>query len=361
MRKRCSRKMSSMSDENPPRRERRGRIRLPVALLLAVCLGAAAFLGFLGVAGFLEQRTGTAYYGSLAASVRVTAGPEASPEPEAPEVSPGLSAPPTAQPRGEDGDAADAPSREGNASARQETAGTDSGEQTLPDGPEATPAPHPAESPEAGDEDQPVIAPVQESADELSAPKSELDFEMLCADCPDVVGWIRIEGTVIDYPIVQGEDNVFYLKHLPEGTPNAAGSIMMDEVNAPDFSDDVTILHGHHMRSGAMFGDIDEYKHVEYYLEHPMMRLFTPDGDYDVAVFAAYSVDGATFAYPTVFSGEEGFEEFLHRALTRTPWTADVDVQYGDRLLMLSTCAYAYENERFLVVGKILDGTQENE
>ena len=108
-----------------------------------------------------------------------------------------------------------------------------------------------------------------------------------------------------------------------------------------------------------MFGDLDLYKSAGYYAEHPMMRLFTPDGDYDVAIFAAYSVDGATFAYPTVFTGRAGFDEFLHRARSRSCFTTDVEVGYGDRILMLSTCAYSYENERFLVVGKILENEAE--
>ena len=90
-----------------------------------------------------------------------------------------------------------------------------------------------------------------------------------------------------------------------------------------------------------------------------MMRLYTPQGDYDVAVFAAYSVDGSKFAYDTNFMDEEAFKAFYQYATTRSPYRTDVEVAYGDRMLMLSTCAYAYEYERFLVVGKVLEPENE--
>lgn len=296
----------------------RGTIRVPVALMLVLCMSAAVFLGALGLYGYTQERDGAGFYGSLSGAKQST--PQATPE----------------------ADLLFEPRREAEPTA-------DEAEQTAD---KAKPLPvFRPQGVATGDEAQAE----EETAAAQEGPLSEVDFDALRVTCPDIVGWIEIPGTVIDYPIVQGEDNVFYLKHLPDGTANVNGSIMMDQVNSPVFADDVTILHGHHMRSGAMFGDLNEYESEAYYLEHPMMRLYTPAGDYDVAIFAAYSVDGATFAYPTVFSGREGFEAFLHRARTRSYFQTDVEVAYGDRILMLSTCAYAYENERFLVVGKILE------
>lgn len=289
--------------------KRRGKIRLPVALMLLVSMSASVVLAGLGVHGYREHMAGTSYYSGLSTGLKsATAAPTAEP-----------TAAPTATPKKPSMLFTPLP-REGAAQRENEIAAT------------AAPA-----------------APAQKKQR-----TSALDFAALRETCPDVVGWVTIPDTVIDYPIVHGEDNDFYLTHLPDRTKNAAGSIMMDVANSGDFTDDVSILHGHHMRSGAMFGDLELYKKEAYYKEHPMMRLFTPDGDYDVAIFAAYSVDGSTFAYPTNFTGEEGFSEFYHRATTRTPYKTDVEVAYGDRMLMLSTCAYSYDYERFLVVGKIL-------
>lgn len=182
---------------------------------------------------------------------------------------------------------------------------------------------------------------------------SEVDFEAIRQTCKDVVGWLQLEGSVIDYPVVQGQDNAYYLNHLPDGTPNESGSIMMDQANRNTFADAVTILHGHNMRSGAMFGDLDLYADEAYYRAHPVMHLFTPEGDYEVLIFAAYTVDGNTFDYATSFSDEAAFEAFIQQAMSETPYDTGITVSYGDRILLLSTCAYSYKDARFVVLGKL--------
>ena len=159
--------------------------------------------------------------------------------------------------------------------------------------------------------------------------------------------------SVIDYPVVLGQDNDFYLHHLPDGTANGAGSIMMDAANSGDFGEAVNILHGHHMRNGSMFGRLEAYKREAYYRAHPVMRLYTPAGDCDVAVFAACTVNGYTFGYPTSFEDEAAFAQFVRKAVSATAYETDVTVAYGDRILLLSTCAYAYSGARFVVMGKI--------
>ena len=198
--------------------------------------------------------------------------------------------------------------------------------------------------------------PLAEVNDVLRAQDgSSIDFDALRENCPDVVGWVRIEGTAIDYPIVRGDDNSFYLSHLPDQTANAAGSIMMDCACDPEFGSTVSILHGHHMRSGAMFGDLDEYASEAYFREHPMMRLFTPDGDFDVEIFASCTVDGSAFGYPTDFAGEREFDAFVDDLQFRTVYDTDADAKYGDRVLLLSTCAYSFDTARFVVAGRIVE------
>ncbi len=212
-------------------------------------------------------------------------------------------------------------------------------------------------SPAVPEADAAAPQPAADAQPSPTAPvnRSEIDFPALWQTCPDVVGWIRLNDSVIDYPVVLGEDNDFYLHHLPDGTANSAGSIMMDQANSGDFTDTVNILHGHHMRSGSMFGRLADYSQKDYYETHPIMRLYTPAGDYDIAIFAAYTVDGYTFGYPTSFEDEAAFAQFVRRAVSATPYETGVDVQYGDRILLLSTCAYAYTGARFVVMGKIVE------
>jgi len=188
----------------------------------------------------------------------------------------------------------------------------------------------------------------------VDVPRLQVDFESLKKTCPDVVGWIRINDALIDYPVVQGKDNDYYLSHLPNGAVNSGGSIMMDTGCAADFSSDVTILHGHHMKNGAMFGDLDEYKDPAYFEAHPVIELCTPEGGYEVQIFAAYTVNAHSFGYEANFGSEAEFDAYVQKARNASPFAADVDVQYGDNLLLLSTCNYSFKNARFIVIGKIV-------
>ncbi|MGN0746003.1 MAG: class B sortase, partial [Aristaeellaceae bacterium] len=238
---------------------------------------------------------------------------------------------------------------------------------TGADTPAATPALTDADMPEpaaAQALDAPEQLPPEEPEELLTLPtpeptatprQSAMDFAALWQTCPDVVGWIRLEDSGIDYPVAQGEDNDYYLHHLADGTENKSGTIMMDVANASDFSDTVTILHGHHMRGGTMFGHLADYKKESYYQAHPVLKLFTPAGDYDVAVFAACTVNGYTFGYPVSFADETEFDNFVRKAVSSTPYETGVSVRYGDRLLVLSTCAYSFEGARYVVMGKLLE------
>lgn len=207
---------------------------------------------------------------------------------------------------------------------------------------------------------EPTAAPTETPAPELSAlvePTLEptLDFDALRVEFPDLVGWIRIDDTSIDYPVVQGIDNDFYLTHLPNKEKNSSGSIMMDVACDPAFESAVTILHGHHMRSGAMFGDLDLYLEDGYFEAHPVIHLSTPGMNCDVEIFCVTIVDGRSYGYETSFEDEQAFAAFLEELTQDNAIDAEYEIEFGDRLLMLSTCDYSYEDARLLVVGKIMD------
>lgn len=193
------------------------------------------------------------------------------------------------------------------------------------------------------------------SVEDVPLAASKVDFAALRETCPDVVGWVEIEGTQIDYPVVHGADNDFYLTHLPDGTENSAGSIMMDVSCDETFRSEISILHGHHMRNKTMFGGLDAYKDEKYYQEHPTVRLYTPDGDFDAQIFAAYTVDGERFGYPTSFDSDAAFDAFVAEARAKSSFRTEVEIERGDRILMLSTCEYSFEGARFIVAAKIVE------
>ncbi len=183
-----------------------------------------------------------------------------------------------------------------------------------------------------------------------TAPVS-VDFEALKGENPDVVGWLCCEDTPINYPILQAQDNDYYLQRLMNGTSNANGSIFMDYRNSSDFSDWNSILYGHNMQNGAMFGTIQRYKQQHYYEKHPVLYLLTPEQDYKVILFSGYttwSTASATYGFP------EELEErnvLVENALERSTFKAGAEILDTDRLLTLSTCAYEFDDARYVLVG----------
>lgn len=111
-----------------------------------------------------------------------------------------------------------------------------------------------------------------ESEKEKEEPKNrylEIDFAGLKAVNPDVIAWIQIPALDISYPVVQGKDNAYYLHHLFSGESNINGSIFVDCHNQPDFTDQNTIVYGHNMKNGSMFGTLDKYQDKELFEQHP--------------------------------------------------------------------------------------------
>lgn len=180
---------------------------------------------------------------------------------------------------------------------------------------------------------------------------SAMDFDELSQQMPDICGWIAVPETVIDYPVVQGEDNSFYLEHLPDGTENQSGSIMLDAENSSDWTDDISVIHGHHMRAGTMFGDLQKYADGEYAREHSQMILYTPDGDYDIQLVAACVVDGSKFEYCTGFEDLDDRREYIESIIEGSEYGTDIPVADDARLILLSTCAYEFDDARFVVLG----------
>ena len=181
-----------------------------------------------------------------------------------------------------------------------------------------------------------------------------MDFEALRKIIPDIRGWIVIEGTNINYPIVQGRDNAFYLDHLPDGTPNRAGSIMLDADNAPDWHDDLNVLHGHRMRTGDMFGSLSAFAEADYAREHLAMWLFTPQGDYRIELIAACTVDGKALGFPTNFRYDAAFAAYVNQLVRRSAYQPETLPAREDRLVILSTCAYTFDNARFVLLGRLV-------
>lgn len=177
------------------------------------------------------------------------------------------------------------------------------------------------------------------------------DFETLLQWNPDIAGWIWSPGTDIDYPVVQGADNEYYLNHRADGVSSMIGSIFMESRNRKEFQDDVTVLYGHHIRGGRMFSSLSAYKTQSYYEEHPVMYLYTPDQDYRVELFAGEIRNGDNGSFPFIFEGAEERERWLKRILASSTFKSPAAVGEEERILALCTCSYEYNNARYIVYG----------
>lgn len=179
----------------------------------------------------------------------------------------------------------------------------------------------------------------------------QVDFEALRAINPDIVAWILIEGTNINYPVVRGADNSYYLDTLFDGSQGAAGTIFMDYRNEADLSDTHTVLYGHHMKNGSMFKQIALYKEQSFYEEHPTCLIMTPEGNYTLEWFAGYVTDINSQAWKRAFASPEEYAQWLAEAQSRSAFTSAVEVTPQDRVVTFSTCSYEFQNARFVLVG----------
>ena len=176
-----------------------------------------------------------------------------------------------------------------------------------------------------------------------------VDFSVLQQENEDIVAWIYSENTPINYPVVQSDDNVFYLRKMINGEYNIAGSIFMDFRNDPNMSDNNTIIYGHNMQNDTMFGTLQDYKKQEYYDEHKIMYLFTPDKQYKIELFAGYTIPVESDIYDMAKFDQEDIEE----AMRKSDFKSDVIVSAEDKIITLSTCAYEYEGARYIVMGML--------
>lgn len=153
-----------------------------------------------------------------------------------------------------------------------------------------------------------------------------------------------------NYPVVQGEDNSYYLKHLFSGEWNGSGCIFLDFRNDASFADRHSIIYGHHMKNGTMFTGIDKYKKQEFFDEHPVALLITPDKNYKVDFFAGYVAAPQDDAWEIGFTEAE-FEVWLQNAADRSCFTSEVAPNISDHILTLSTCSYEFDDARFVLAG----------
>ena len=166
----------------------------------------------------------------------------------------------------------------------------------------------------------------------------------------DQVAWVAFEDTGIDYPVLQAADNFTYLNLDPYGEFSLSGSIFLDYQNAPDFSDPYSLIYGHHMEHGKMFGSLDLFLNRDYFDAHRVGTLVTDDAVYRCELFAAIPADGGdgVLFNPQGRTAQEIFAYAEETAAVYTPPEAE------GRVLALSTCYGDTYTSRLLVLGVLI-------
>ena len=182
---------------------------------------------------------------------------------------------------------------------------------------------------------------------------AEIDHAALAQINPDYACWLYCPDSPIDYPVVQGADNSAYLHRLFNGESNACGTLFIDCRNLADFQDPNTLIYGHHMRDGSMFKSISYYADQAWYDAHPWMLLISEGELAVLELFAGCTTSKHDPCYELALSDANDLLALAEELKERSDFASGVEIRPGDRLVTLSTCAYAFENASCIAVGRI--------
>lgn len=196
------------------------------------------------------------------------------------------------------------------------------------------------------------------AAEETPAPESapiSIDWETLKQTNADVVGWLYCEGTPINYPIVQTDDNEYYLTRGFDRKKNAGGALFLDCRNNINASDENLIVYGHRMKDDSMLGTVPQYAEEDYLLLHPVMYLLTPERNYRVELFACRTVHSEEKYFETCFESKTAFQRYLNKAVEQSYWQPDATPGTDNPTLTLVTCStYGNANNPRLLLHGVL-------
>lgn len=181
--------------------------------------------------------------------------------------------------------------------------------------------------------------------------KNPIDFNGLQKINDEVIGWIQVKALDISYPVAQAADNDFYLSHTFEKASNSAGCIFIDYQNERDFSDRNTVIYGHNMKNGSMFGNLKDFYREEVYEKSPYIWIYTPEEIYKYEIFSCQEVGAVSATYQMSFQNDKEFLEYIEEGRRSSAIQSDLKVEADDSVITLSTCT-GNDATRFIVQAK---------
>ncbi len=195
---------------------------------------------------------------------------------------------------------------------------------------------------------------------EIELPEKNVDFTALLEENPDIYAWVYIPEIGIDYPVLQHPtDDAYYLEHNLDGSAGLPGTIYTESVNSKDFTDPNTVLYGHNMKNGTMFGALHDLEDGQVFEETQYIYIYTPEQTYVYQIFAAYEYNAIHLIYNFDLNNKEIFQNYLDQIFEIRDMNMHirdgVEVNADHHIITLSTCVSGQKNKRFLVQGVLLN------
>lgn len=194
-----------------------------------------------------------------------------------------------------------------------------------------------------------------------------VDWDALRAVNPDIVAWIYVPDSPINYPVVQGDDNEEYLHKAFDGSTGwlaSAGTIFLDSTNSSDYSDRNSALYGHHMNDGSMFASLSDWQNNDEFNAHRDIYVLTPQGNYRLKTFALVKTTGDDALVQTTFSSDESYQSYIQDKLDRSVTTQQGEVLSAADIrqsMLLSTCEYSQADGRAVLFAAVVETTVAND
>lgn len=202
-----------------------------------------------------------------------------------------------------------------------------------------------------------LLRDIKPVSDDILA-QNDMNYNKLKEINNDYIFWLRIDDTQIDLPVVQTDDNDYYLTWTFQDEYNDAGTLFLDYRNTPSLTDQNSVIYGHARLDGTMFGGLKKFKDQSYYETHPFVEVLTKDSIYYYQIFSVNVLD-ATYDYRSPSYGE-AFRGFINNIRSSSYITSSVTVDENSRIMTLSTCTTSEQDMRLVVFAVLLnaDGSQ---
>ena len=195
---------------------------------------------------------------------------------------------------------------------------------------------------------------VTEGADETDGDGGVQRLVEMVDEYPDVVGWLYVPGTNIDYPFVQSADNSYYIHRGIAGNYVYSGTPFLDYACARDFSDKNSVIYGHNMKNGSMFSTLGNYKDAGVFSEHKYFYIVLPDQTLTVEIFACSVINSYSGKSSFVYQISPG-ESFIDDLRASARRFRELDFTDSDRYVTISTCDYEFGGARVVLIGRIIE------